>query len=299
MAQLDRSSRIGIIGAGTVGRALAIALSREGYPVVASSSRRFSSAEAMAAPVAQCVAYGSATEVADATDFVLITSTDDAIGPIAASISWRRGQGVAHCSGAASLDVLEPARRQGAIPGGFHPLQTFSTVEAALKALPGSTFGIEGAGEMRSYLNDMAFALGGNPIFLRSEDKPLYHASVVMVGGLLTELAGAVAQLWRNFGIERAEALQALLPIMEGGVATLQAVGVPGALAGPYVRGDLGTVQKHLDAIGARAPEALPTYCQMALFGLPLALEKGNVTEQRIAEIRGLLRDALARQTTG
>lgn len=293
MAQLDRSSRIGIIGGGNVGKALAIALSREGYPVVAAASRRFSSAQAMAAPVAQCVAYGSAAEAADVSNFVLITSTDDAIGPIASSISWRQGQGVAHCSGAASLDVLEPARQQGATPGGFHPLQTFSAVEDALKALPGSTFGIEGEGEMRSYLNDMARALGGNPIFLRSEDKALYHASVIMVGGLLTELAGAVAQLWRNFGIERAEALQALLPIMEGGVATLQAVGVPGALAGPYVRGDLGTVQKHLEAMGSRAPEALPLYCQMALFGLPLALEKGNVTEQRAAEIREALTRAL------
>ena len=45
---LDRNSKIGIIGSGFVGGSLAVALSRVGYNVVAASSRRFVSAEALA-----------------------------------------------------------------------------------------------------------------------------------------------------------------------------------------------------------------------------------------------------------
>ena len=182
----------------------------------------------------------------------------------------------------------------GAHPGAMHPLQTFSSVDAALKSLPGTSFAIEGDEQIRLYLTEMAQALGGKPIFLRPEDKALYHTSVVFMGGLLTGLAGAVAEMWGHFGIDRAEALQALTPIIRGGADTLEAVGVPGALAGPYVRGDLGTIRKHMAALKAQTPAMLPVYCHMALIGLPLALEKGRVSDEQADEIRNLLTEALA-----
>ena len=289
MSNFTQSSKIGFIGAGMVGRSLATALSQQGYTIVAVASRTHSSALALAELVAGCRAYPTAGQAAEASDVVLITASDDAILPVASSVSWRHGQGVVHCSGAASLDVLEPAQLQGAIPGAFHPLQTFSSVEDALRSLPGSTFAIEGNVEMRTYLQDMALALGGNPIFLRPEDKPLYHATVVMVGGLLTGLAGAVAELWEHFGIGQAEALRALAPIIRGDTDTLLSVGMPDAIAGPYVRGDVGTITKHLNALRSAAPDILPVYCEMALSGLHFALEKGNVPPERAAQMREML----------
>ena len=66
-----------------------------------------------------------------------------------------------------------------------------------------------------------------------------------------------------------------------------------GAVAGPYVRGDLGTIRKHLDALRTQAPEMLPAYCHLALTALPFALEKGNVPEERAAKARDLLEAAL------
>ena len=275
-----------------VGKSLAVALSQRGYAVVATASRTPSSARDLAELVPGCVAYPTAGEAAEASDVVLITTSDDAIEPVASSIPWHPGQGVVHSSGVASLDVLESAQRLGALPGAFHPLQTFSSVGDAVRSLPGSTFAIEGGTEMQAFLKDMALALGGNPIVLKPEDKPLYHATVVMMGGLLTGMVGAVAELWRHFGIGRADAVKALAPIIQGNAATLEAVGIPGAVAGPYARGDIGTVRKHLDALGALAPEMLPTYCQMALAGLPYAVQKGNVPEERAAAIRELLTTA-------
>ena len=292
---MDRDSPIGIIGAGMVEKSLAVALSRAASPVTAAASRTFSSAQELSRLVPGCAAYKTPGEAAAAADFVLITTPDDAVGDVASNIPWRAGQGVAHCSGVASLDVLEPAELQGAVPGAIHPLQTFSSVEDAATTLPGSTFAIEGDAEMRSYLGDMALALGGTPIFLRPEDKPLYHASVVMMGGLLTGAAGAVADLWRHFGIDRGQALKALVPIIRGNAATLDSVGMPAAVAGPYVRGDVGTIEKHISALSSLAPEMLPTYCRMALTALPYALEKGNVPEERAGQIRELLETALER----
>ena len=293
MTILDRDSRVGFLGAGMVGKSLAVALTDRGYKVVAAASRTHASAEALAALVPGCVAYRSSQDAVDASDFVLITSSDDAISAIASSVAWRQGQGVAHCSGVTSLDALESAAGQGALTGAIHPLQTFSSVDDAQKTLPGTTFAIEGGPEMRAYLRQMALDLGGNPIFLRPEDKPLYHATVVMMGGLLSGMFGHVADLWSHFGIDRDEALKAITPIAQGIVTTVGTVGIPQAVAGPYVRGDVGTIKKHLDAFRSTAPESMAVYCQMALAGLPYALEKGNVPQDRAAEIERMLTDAL------
>ena len=289
MSSLDQNSRIGFIGAGTVGKTLAVVLSRHGYPVVAAASRSPASAQALAELVPGCVAYPSPDEVAGASDVVFITSPDDAIPRIAAGITWRPGQAVVHCSGAASLDVFDPAESQGALPGTFHPLQAFSSVDNGIESIPGTTFGIEGDPEMREYLGDMARAIGGNPIFLRAEDKALYHLSGVMMGNLLTALAATAAQLWEELGMERADGVKALVPMMRQVSINLESSGVPGAVAGPYVRGDIGTVRKHLEALHTRAPDVLPLYCELALAALPYALEKGVVGPDVIDQVRVLV----------
>ncbi len=292
---ITKRTRIGFIGAGNVGKTLAVSLMNKGYVVNATASRTFESAKALARLAPGCVAYPNVQDAADAADVVFITSSDDAIGPIASSIIWHEGQTVAHCSGAASLDVLEPVREYGAIPGAFHPLQTFSSVEEAVKALPGSTFGIEGDDQTRESLATLARELGGTPIFLRPEDKPLYHATVVMAGGVLNTLIGAVAEQWKHFGIERNDALKAITPIMAGTATTLFKNGLPDAAAGPYVRGDVGTIRKHVDAIGQHSPELLTVYCKMALAGLHIAAEKGVAPQENIEEIRRVLTEAAER----
>ena len=289
MALLSRESRIGFIGAGTVGGTLAVALSRQGYPVVAAASRTFSSAQALADRVSGCVACSTAQEAVNDSEVVFITTSDDAIEPVVSAASWREGQGVVHCSGAASLDVLEGAVKQGALAGAFHPLQALSSVENGVESIPGTTFGIECGPEMAGYLKEMALALGGNPILVDSRDKVLYHLSGVMLGGLLTTLGATAAQLWECFGIERAQGLKALVPMMRQVSFNLESSGIPGAVAGPYARGDIGTVRKHLETLRSRAPEVLPLYCELALAGLPFSVEKGTLKPERADEIRELV----------
>ena len=293
MRRFDKDSRIGFIGAGMVGKSLAVVLSRNGYTVSSVSSRSFNSAKNFSNLIPACKPYYDPNHVADNCDIVFITTTDDSICNIATNIRWKCGQGVIHCSGVASTDVLSEATKKGAITATIHPLQTFSSVEDAVETLPGSTFAIEATGQMLRFLKSMTVDLQGVPVYLKPDDKPLYHASVVMMGGLLTGLAGAVADMWNELGIERNTALKSLIPMIEGNAATLKSVGMPNAIAGPYVRGDIGTIRKHLMALSTQTPHILPVYCQMALASLPYALEKGNVSESIALDIRRLLEDFL------
>ena len=151
---------------------------------------------------------------------------------------------------------------------------------------------------MRAYLEKLALGIGGNPIFLKSEDKPLYHLSGVMLGGLLSTLAAVSAQLWEHLGMARADGVRALAPMMGQVSVNLQTLGVPGAVAGPYVRGDVGTIRKHLETLESRAPEVLPLYCELALAGLPFALEKANLKPERAEEIRKLVEEYRHKSTS-
>ena len=290
MPNLDKSSRIGFIGAGRVGGSLAVAMSQAGYSVVAVSSRTTTSAEQFAARIDGCIAYTTFQATVDASDMVFITTSDDAIPVVASSVRWHDGQGVAHCSGAASLDVLGSAAHQGASPGAFHPLQAFSSVENGVRSIPGITFGIEGSEAMREYLAESACAIGGNPVFLNSEDKPLYHLSGVMMGNLLTCLVGISAEVWEHIGYTRDDGVKALIPMMRAVAHNVETSGIPAAVAGPYPRGDIGTALKHVEALASQHPDLLPLYRELALAGLHLAVEQGLSAEGE-KEFKRILND--------
>jgi len=171
--------KAGFIGAGTTGTALAVRLSQKGWPVVAVSSRTLSSAQKLARLVPNCQVCHTAQEVADVAELVFITTPDDVIARVCSEVQWHEGQSVVHCSGAHSLDILEPARELGAAVGSFHPLQTFADVDQAMENLPGSTFALEAEEPLLSMLKELTSLLNGNWVELKAGDKVLYHAAAV------------------------------------------------------------------------------------------------------------------------
>ena len=162
MQPFDSSARIAFIGAGMVGTALAVGLHRKGYPVVAAASRTKASADALANRVPGCQAFSGLQEAVDAADVVFLTTLDDAIGPVASSLTWRRDQAAVHCSAVQGLDVLDHPRKQGALAGAFHPLQTFPSADRAVESLSETTFAIEADPPLAPYLTEMARALASS-----------------------------------------------------------------------------------------------------------------------------------------
>ena len=284
---------IGFIGAGAVATALAVVLSQRGYPVRAVASRTRASALRLASRAPGVEPCDAAQDIVDRCAVVFLTVPDAAIAEVAASLTWRRGQAAVHCSGATSLDSLSASRSQGALVGGFHPLQTFATTESAARDLRGTAFGIEADTPLREELEALATALDGRPIRLRAEDRPLYHASAVAVCGLLTSLVSLSADLWSGYA-SPSDGLRALLPLVRGTVESLERDGLPTALTGPLTRGDEATVASHLGALETASPELLPIYCRLALAALPMARAKGGLSPDREAALQRSLRTALA-----
>jgi len=285
---------IGFVGTGAVGTALAVALSRAGYNVAAVGSRRQESARALAAQFAQGTVAVSPAQVAERCDVVFITTPDVDISQVASQLPWRPGQGAVHCSGVHTLDVLTPAHAAGAATGSFHPLYTFPRREGGeqFNSLPqGVTFAIEGEGWLRKLLEEMALTLGGRGVSIQPQDRLLYHASAVMACGYLVVQLKAATDLWEVMGFPRQEALRALLPLARATLENVARLGLEESLTGPAARGDVATVQAHLDSLARSVPDVIPLYGWLGLHSL--GLSQSRMEEKDLERMTTLLRDAL------
>ncbi|MGA7678280.1 MAG: DUF2520 domain-containing protein [Dehalococcoidia bacterium] len=281
---------IGFIGAGITGTALAVRLAQHGYQVIAVSSRSLSSAKRLAGRISSCQVYNGAQEVADMAQLVFITTPDDIIPEVAAEVKWHKEQSVVHCSGAHSIDILEPAKQRGANTGCFHPLQTFASVDQAIENTPGSTFAIEAEEPLLDVLKAMATTLEGDWVTLKAGDKVLYHAAAVFACNYLVTLVKVATDLWQTFQVPPSQAIKALMPLLRGTLSNIENVGLPNCLTGPIARGDLGTISRHLESLEKQAPPLLNIYKELGRQTIPIALDKGKINLQRAEELKALLR---------
>lgn len=277
--------RLGFVGPGTVGTALARGLASAGYPVVSIFGRNAERLRRAVESIPGARAAESAQAVVDAADVVFLTVPDDAIRPVADALVWKAGKAAVHCSGASSIDLLDGPKEQGAAVGAFHPLQTLASLEQAMRNLPGSAVAIEASdSKLEEALAQMARALGGRPFVLHG-DKALYHASAVLACNDLVTLLDASAGLWADLGFTKEEGLKALLPLVRGTIENLGSIGLPNALTGPVSRGDVGTIERNIAALSEHAPETAALYVELARRTIPIARAKGTLSEQAAAQL--------------
>jgi predicted short-subunit dehydrogenase-like oxidoreductase (DUF2520 family) len=278
---------IAFIGTGRLGQALSVALSLRGVPIAMVASRNAAMAQQLAARLPGCQAVDAAT--AAQADLVFLTVTDDAIAPLAAQLPWRAGQSVVHCSGATEVSALQAAADAGAAIGGFHPLQIFSDPQRAVALLPGSSVAIEGPPALEAQLTQLANTLGMHPLRLPSGARALYHGGASYAASFLLSMLNEAVSAWRSFGIDEAQALQALLPMARGTLDAASAKGLSAAVAGPVSRGDAGVIARHLAAFTALGPEHAALYREMTRRQLELVQATQRLSEEQVERVRRVI----------
>ena len=299
---LSADSPIAVVAAGRLGSSLAVALTRAGRNVVAVSSRRglhrrwLAEALGHAMSTRDDVADSNrvyvcqdAREAASYAKVVFVTSSDGAIVEVVGSCELSAGQYVAHCSGLLRANALSEAAPR-AIVGAIHPLQTFPTPDSD-GLFDGISFGIESSDSaFREWLGGIAASFGGRVVHLAGDaDRAAYHAAAVMACGLFAGWTGLAADMWGVLGISRDEALQHMVPMIESTVGSISQMGIPDALSGPFIRGDIDTVRAHLDATGRAGEDVGRAYAALALAQLPLAAAKGNLEADVVNELTCIL----------
>lgn len=279
----------GIIGAGSVGLALGVALSKAGWPVGAVASRDQARRERFRSLVPGCRAFAEASALVDDVELVILAVPDDVVAPLAQSLRLYAGQAIVHTSGLLGAEVLHPAMAAGTQAGAFHPLVAFADLERALAALQGATIAIEGDDELAAHLGEMAEAIGGTPVRLAPGTKAAYHAAAVLSAGGVTALLDIIRQVAEVVGLDEEGALRIYLPLVRQTLANAEALGIGRALTGPATRGDAGTVRTHLAMLGARAPETVPVYRALAARSVDVAVSRGTLAPEAEERLRRAL----------
>ena len=291
--RLDMDTPIGFVGAGRLGTSLAAALHAGGFRVVAVTSRSMSSSEAFAERVPGCAPVAKPQDVADIAGAVFITTPDADIEVTCDGISWRNEQAAIHCSGVLPLSKLASAHESGARTGGLHLLQTFPNRDSA-DLITGASAAV-GSDDpaLLDWLQKTAYAIGAKPFTIRDENRAAYHASAVMACGLVAALMGLAADMWKEMGVSRADALVALRPLTAATVDGVGREGLPSAFTGPAVRGDVETIRMHLDATARHSPEMAHAYASLTIDAMSLFAEHEGLSPEARKEIEVLLRRSL------
>ncbi len=282
----DEPPVIGIVGAGAVGTALGVALSRAGWPVGAVASRDPARRERFRSLVPGARGFAEATALLDEVELVILAVPDDALTALAGQLHLYSGQAMVHTSGALGAEVLEPAMAAGTQVGAFHPLVAFAETELAVAALNGATIAIEGDDQLADLLARMADALGAHAVRLVPGTKAAYHAAAILAAGGFVALLDAIAELGRVAGLDEAGSLAIYGRLAEQTLENARALGVARALTGPMTRGDVGTLERHLATLRVHAPAVLPLYAAAAEREIRLAEGRGVLAPDAAAAMR-------------
>jgi predicted short-subunit dehydrogenase-like oxidoreductase (DUF2520 family) len=266
---------VGVIGTGRVGATLGVALARAGHQVVAATgvseaSRRRAAERLPGVPITE------PHEAAARASLILLCVPDDAlpglVAGLAATGAELSGRLLVHTSGRYGTGVLRPATARGALPIALHPVMTFTGRPDDVEKLHGISFGVTVPDELRLVAEALVIEMGGEPVFIREEDRGLYHAALARAANHLVGLVAEASDLLRGAGVPNPGRM--LSPLLFAALDNALRLGDAG-LTGPVARGDADTVARHIEVLAAASPQALSAYLALARLTAGRALAAG------------------------
>ncbi len=285
-----------IAGAGPVATALAGALRLAGVPVLGLWARKPAAARA-AGSIAGVAAFSSAPpDILLESEIVILAVRDQVIDEVSQMLVGtgliNKRHVLLHCAGSASAaDLLSSVGESVAGIGTMHPLSAIADAKIAMRSLKGTVFGVEGDEIGRTAAAKLVTLLGGVVLQLAGSQMAAYHAAAALASNYVVAAIDAAAAILAGAGVAPAQAAQALVPLAEGALRNVSAHGTTDGLTGPVRRGDVTTVQRHLEALRGR-PELAEIYRALARRAVEIAARiDGRDAPDRtgLAAIRTLL----------
>ena len=231
-------SRVGVVGAGRLGTALAAALREAGVEVDGPAGR------------------GEVPRRCEA----IVLCVPDAEIPAAATTVAGAAPLVGHTSGATRLAALAAA--SGAAFG-LHPLQTFPPGSGP-EVFSGAGCAVAGSTPAAiDFATRLAALLGMTPFEIDDEGRAAYHAAASVASNFTVTLLAAAERIAAGAGLAPHEARALLAPLVRRTVESVAELGPERALTGPIARGDDGTVEAQRRALEDAAPELLDLFDEL------------------------------------
>ncbi len=266
-----------IIGFGRVGQAFYRTLPKAGYQVVSVFSK--SSHEI---PVFET---GFPTKKDQLGELILLTVPDDEIESVSTKLcdtfSSFEGSKIVHCSGTISSDILLKLKEKKATIASFHPIQAVSIDTDSFSS---TWFDVEGDEDVIIYLDKLSKAFGASILAISKNAKPYLHAAAVVASNYLVTLMKMAEEIAEIGGVDKAQTMSAMLPLMQSAINNIEANGTQDSLTGPIARGDVKTVQNHLEILQNHS-QLLALYKTLGLATTGLS----KAPDESLQEIKKLL----------
>lgn len=283
--------KIGFIGAGKVGNSIGCYLKKNNIEIVGYYSRSTTSAQKAAQRTKSNTFYDINT-LASKSDLIFITTPDDVIKDTAnnlskTSLDWNE-KIFCHMSGVHNSNILLPLNKKGATICSLHPILSFADIDSAVSALKSTPFTLEGKGTKLDTIKEILNHCGNPWTEISTENKTLYHISTCMLSNYLVTLLNTSFDMLSSIGFSDEDLIEFTKPLIEGTVANILNVGTGKALTGPISRGDVGTLEKHLNKLNDCTENWQEIYTVLAKQTIELAANENRIdrlTKSKLMEV--------------
>jgi predicted short-subunit dehydrogenase-like oxidoreductase (DUF2520 family) len=288
------SKRFALIGPGRVGAAISRALFESGYQPVAVIGRSLQSTREACSFIG-CDMSLATTDLrtAGSAELILLAVPDDRIAAVALQLQSianpEQGTTVLiHFSGVHAASVMRQSK-VGMLLFSVHPLLPFADRQQAYERLGLAPYFGEGDLDAYPTAESLCNTLGGKLQPLCPEKKHLYHAAACLASNYLVTLIAEAGSLLEECGIERVQGETALLPLLEATLHNVASCGAKKGLTGPIVRGDVGTLTAHLQALENSPTDLLELYRLLGCKTVLLAESSGRLSASKAKKLRKIL----------
>lgn len=248
-----KAQRISIIGSGKVAQVLGAALRESGHEIVEVAGRNSEAVPSLAAQLG-ARPVNDFGKINPRQQCYIIAVADDAIPEVVQQLPHLSGV-VVHTSGTLNSRCLMEKFDQWGI---FYPLQTFSPGRMPdFNKIP---FIISGGSEAtETYLRDLAASIGSSSQLMNDDQRRHLHLAAVMVNNFTNHLMVLAQEYLSKQGLPP----NVLDALMVETVAKALALGPANAQTGPALRGDAGTIRRHLELLNNAGRHDLATLYEM------------------------------------
>jgi len=237
---MTKPASVSFIGAGNLAWHLAPALDNAGYVVKEVYSRDARNAESLVEKLYEAEVKTDLDFSTSASSVFIIAVPDDVIPEIAQEIALPADAILVHTSGSQAVSVLGYAATPNL--GVFYPLQTFTmNTKVELNSVPIFIESDTPAGE--KVLMAMARSVSKTVYKITPEERQALHVAAVFASNFTNHMLYLAQEIMK----ENSLSFEWLKPLVTEMITKSLSIGPENAQTGPAKRGDLETLDRHMD----------------------------------------------------
>ena len=288
---MNHTEQVTLVGTGALGQTLALALFEAGFQVKSLFNRNAQKARHLAQKTGTDITGSFPGQWEELGSLVFITTPDGAISETTNKLAqtfpvknWAE-MTVVHCSGIHTDEQLESLKKRGAKTVAMHPLQTFSAVS---KPADFQDIFVSLQGDSTAIKNIVKIVekIGAQPVTISTEGKSYLHAGAVMAANYLVTLLHASGQIAEKGGVDSREAGRIFLPLLRQVLENASKSSPDEILSGPLRRGDVQTIEKHLNLMEEKEGKL---YRQLGRYTLEQVVNPKSFSRQQTEALKKLL----------